>query len=133
MCGRRSAFSLEEKKKDMQQIPIPQWSMRSMTSKLSGQWAPFFQEDEDAPLVNAESCIDMEYITNPRTDRPASTCLTSLAKLTAVQRLRAETSLSRRIDSFTLHRMRLQKEADAQHIGIAATTASVRQLGTKLN
>jgi hypothetical protein len=122
---------MEEKKKDMRQIPIPQWSTRRMTSKLSGQWAVFFQDDEDAPLVNPESCINMEYITNPRTDRPASTCLTSLTKLAATQRPRADTSLSRRIDSFTLHRMRLQKEADAQQLGIAAAETSVRQRGTE--
>jgi hypothetical protein len=116
---------MEEKKKDMREIPIPQWPTRTITSKLSGQWAVFFQGEEDAPIVNPESCIGMEYITNPRTDRPASTCLNELAKLTATQRPRAETTLGRPLDSFTLHRMRRQKEADDQRLGVEGAATLV--------
>jgi hypothetical protein len=104
---------MEVPRRDLRKIPMPQWPARSMSAKQSGPWAVFFQGEDDRPLVNPESLTTAEYLTNPKTQRLAST--TKFAHSLPRPKT-APGALPERdfVDSYTLERLRREREKEQQ-------------------
>jgi hypothetical protein len=111
---------MEESRRDMREIPMPEWETRGLTAKRSGRWAVFFKRENDTPIVNPESCISPEYITNPRTTGLATTCTVLNSRSST---LHSKVTTNTFADSYTLFRMRLQKESDDQRLYIRAESS----------
>jgi hypothetical protein len=109
-------------RRDMRKIPIPQWEARTMTAKRSGPWALFFQGDSDKPLVNPEAITSTEFITNPKTNRPAST-LTVTSTLSRARTFPSVDPPPEFVDSYTLMRWERERDEANQSLFVRSTSS----------